>query len=255
MSVMERPLRIRWIIAAGAALALALLTMAVPLPWPWASPRGGRGPSPSVPPAPADAKPANLNFTMKDMNGKDVKLADYKGKVILLDFWATWCGPCKFEIPGFVELQEKYGKHGLQVIGVSVDDTVEKLQPFVAEYKMNYPVLQGLGHDDVQEAYGPMWGIPTSVVISRDGKICAKHTGLPPTKASAEPLEKRVRDEFEHQIRMLLPQDNLPALAGRLRRRHEDLGNSRHARGPLFLGSFKALVGRPRVGDMMDRKC
>ena len=204
---MERRLRVRWLVAAGAALALAILTMAVPLPWPWASRTASR---PVAAACPADAKPANLDFTMKDMNGKDVKLADYKGKVILLDFWATWCGPCKFEIPGFVELQEKYGKHGLQVIGISVDDTVKLLQPYVAEYKMNYPVLQGLGHDDVQEAYGPMWGIPTSVIISRDGLICAKHTGLPPTKASAEPLEKRVRDEFEHQIRMLLPQDNLP---------------------------------------------
>ena len=134
---------------------------------------------------------------MKDMNGKDVKLSDYKGKVILLDFWATWCGPCKFEIPGFVQLQEKYGKHGLQVIGVSVDDTVKQLQPYVAEYKMNYPVLQGLGHDDVQEAYGPMWGIPISVVISRDGMICAKHTGLPPTqvvgRATREAGAGRVR--------------------------------------------------------------
>ena len=199
-------MRTRWIIAALGALALALLTMAAPLPWPWA--RAASRPVAAA--CPADAKRANLDFTMKDMNGRDVKLSDYKGKVILLDFWATWCGPCKFEIPGFVELQTKYGKHGLQVIGVSVDDTVKQLQPYVAEYKMNYPVLQGLGHDDVQEAYGPMWGIPTSVVISRDGLICAKHTGLPPTRASGESLEKRVRDEFEHQIRMLLPQDNLP---------------------------------------------
>ena len=198
---MERTLRIRWFVAAGAALALSILTMAVPLPWPWAS----RAPTaPAGAACAVDAKPANLNFTMKDMNGRDVKLADYRGKVILLDFWATWCAPCKFEIPGFVELQEQYGKDGLQVIGVSVDDTVDKLVPFVAQYKMNYPVLQGLGHDDVQEAFGPMWGIPTSVVISREGRICARHTGLPATKSSNAPLEQRVKDEFEHQIKSLL---------------------------------------------------
>ena len=105
-------------------------------------------------------------------------LSDYKGKVVLLDFWATWCGPCKVEIPGFIDLQEKYGKDGFQVVGVSVDDTVDKLQPYVADMKMNYPVLQGLGHDDVLDAFGPMFGIPVSVMISRDGKICAKHIGL-----------------------------------------------------------------------------
>jgi cytochrome c biogenesis protein CcmG/thiol:disulfide interchange protein DsbE len=194
-------MRARWIIAAVAALALATLTLAVPLPWPWASRPAGIADRIACP---VNAKPANLNFTMKDMSGQSVKLADYKGKVILLDFWATWCGPCKFEIPGFVQLQEKYGRDGLQVIGISVDDTVEKLRPYVNEYKMNYPVLQGLGHDDVQEAYGPMWGIPTSIVISRDGKICAKHTGLPPTESGDGSLEDRVRDQFEHQIKALL---------------------------------------------------
>jgi peroxiredoxin len=199
-------MRTRWVVAALSALALAVLTMTVPLPWPWTARSAARPPAAACP---ADAKPAKLDFTMKDVDGRDVKLSDYKGKVILLDFWATWCAPCKFEIPGFVELQEKYGTQGLQVIGVSVDDTLEKLRPYVAEHKMNYPVLQGLGHDDVQEAYGPMWAIPTSVVISRDGLICAKHTGLPQTKPSADPLEKRVKDEFEHQIRMLLPERNL----------------------------------------------
>ena len=129
---------------------------------------------------------------MKDVENTDVNLADYKGKVVLLDFWATWCGPCKVEIPGFIDLQEKYGRDGLQVVGVSVDDTVDKLQPYVAEMKMNYPVLQGLGHDDLMDAFGPMLGIPVSVIISRDGKICAKHTGL------------TAKDTFEAQIKALL---------------------------------------------------
>jgi peroxiredoxin len=154
---------------------------------------------------PANAKAANLDFTMKDMTGKSVKLEDYRGKVILLDFWATWCGPCKYEIPGFVQLQEQYGKDGLQVIGISVDDTVDKLEPFVRQFRMNYPILLGLGHDEVQDAYGPVIGIPISVIISRDGRICAKHMGLPPTKSSSEPLEQSVKKTFEAEITALLP--------------------------------------------------
>jgi peroxiredoxin len=192
-------MRARWIIAAVAALGLALVTVYVPTPWK----RMGSQPATTTTAAcPANAKTANLNFTMKDMHGTDVRLSDYAGKVILLDFWATWCGPCKYEIPGFVELQERYGERGLQVIGVSVDDTMDKLAPFAQQYNINYPILQGLGHDDVQEAYGPIWGIPINFVISRDGKICDKHTGLPPSEG--QPLEKAVKDAFEAEIKALL---------------------------------------------------
>src|SRR3954447_11962540 len=87
---------------------------------------------------PADAKPANLNFTLKDTTGKDVRLADYKGKVLLLDFWATWCGPCKIEIPGFIELYDKYRKDGLEVVGVVLLDKFENAKPFAVTMKMNY---------------------------------------------------------------------------------------------------------------------
>jgi cytochrome c biogenesis protein CcmG/thiol:disulfide interchange protein DsbE len=182
-------MRVRWIVAAVGALALALLTTAVPLEWPFHShPDLAEGPA-----CAADAKPANLDFTLKDVNNRDVTLSDYKGKVILLDFWATWCAPCKVEIPWFVEFQEKYGSAGLQVVGISVDDTQEKLTPFVEQFKMNYTVLQGLGHDDVQEAFGPLWGIPVTALISRDGRICSKHTGMGSKEA------------FESEIKSLLP--------------------------------------------------
>ena len=137
---------------------------------------------------PADAKPANLDFVIKDLDGKDVKLSSFKGKVILLNFWATWCGPCKAEIPGFVELQDKY-KKDLVVVGYDVDDTAEKARPFVAEYKMNYPVLLGLGREDVQDAFGPIWGIPASFLISKDGKVCKRHMGI----ASKETFEKEIK--------------------------------------------------------------
>jgi thiol-disulfide isomerase/thioredoxin len=138
-----------------------------------------------------DAKPAPLDYTIKDMNGVDVKLSSFKGKVILLNFWATWCGPCKAEIPGFVELQKKYAKD-LVVLGLSVDDTVDKLKPYATQYKINYPILVGLGREDVQDAYGPMWGIPVSFLIGRDGRICKKHMGIAP------------KAQFEREIKALL---------------------------------------------------
>jgi thiol-disulfide isomerase/thioredoxin len=141
-----------------------------------------------------DPKPkaAKLNFSFKDVNGNKVALSDFKGKVIILDFWATWCVPCKAEIPGFIGLQTKYGAKGLQILGLSVDDPVSKLKPYVAEMKMNYPVLQGLDHDDVLDAFAPIASIPTSVVIGRDGTICTKHTGIVPM------------DVFENEIKSLL---------------------------------------------------
>ena len=162
---------------------------------PTASPHGRAAASPGfvkpVLPAKPSAKTSYLPG-LSPVNGTNVTLSDYKGKVILIDFWATWCGPCKVEIPWFVELQTKYGKDGLQALGVSVDDTVDKLKPYVAELKMNYPVLQGLGHDDMQDAYGPLWGIPVTVVISRDGKICTKHIGF------------SAKESFEKEIKSLL---------------------------------------------------
>jgi cytochrome c biogenesis protein CcmG/thiol:disulfide interchange protein DsbE len=125
-------------------------------------------------------KIANLNFTLKDMNGRDFNIAAHKGKVIVLDFWATWCPPCKVEIPWFVEFQTKYAAKGFTVIGVSVDDPMPKLKPFATEYKMNYPVLVGDGRDDIKgpKAYGPMFGLPKTFVIGRDGKICKTHVGF-----------------------------------------------------------------------------
>jgi thiol-disulfide isomerase/thioredoxin len=138
------------------------------------------------------AKPANLNFTLKDVNGAPVNLASFKGKVILLDFWATWCGPCKIEIPWFIEFQNKYKDKGLVVVGISSDDTIDKLKPFVTANKMNYVVLQGLGRDDVHDAFGPIWGLPTTYLIGRDGKLCRKHMGLAP------------KEQFEKEILGLL---------------------------------------------------
>ena len=131
---------------------------------------------------------APLGFTIKDMNGVDVKLESFKGKVILVNFWATWCGPCKEEIPWLVELQQQYADD-LVVLGLSVDDPVEKLKPYATEFKMNYPVLVGNGRQDVQDAFGPIWGIPISVIIDRDGKVSKKHSGI----ASKEQFEQEIK--------------------------------------------------------------
>jgi len=135
------------------------------------------------------AKRADLEFTIKDMDGKDVNLASFKGKVVLLNFWATWCGPCLQEIPGFVDLQARYRDQGLVIVGISVDDPIETLKPFAQEFRMNYPVLAGADRDDVQEAYGPMFGIPVSVLISRDGLMCKKFVG----GASKQQFEREIK--------------------------------------------------------------
>jgi peroxiredoxin len=121
---------------------------------------------------------ANLNFTLKDVAGKDVRLSQYKGQVVLLNFWATWCRPCRTEIPSLVSLYRDYKDRGVVVLGVSVDSEVQLVKPFARVMKMNYPVLIGAGHDDLGDAFGPFVGFPTSVLIARDGKTCVRHVGI-----------------------------------------------------------------------------
>ena len=128
----------------------------------------------------ANRKPANLSIALKDINNENVRLADYKGKVIAINFWATSCAPCRFEIPAFVDLQARYGAQGLQVIGISVGDTRDLLEPYVARFRMNYPVLQGLDREDVKGAFGPIFAIPETVIVSRAGNVCRKHRGVVP---------------------------------------------------------------------------
>lgn len=143
--------------------------------------------------------PARLDFTLKDMNGVDVKLASFKGKVILLNFWATWCGPCKVEIPDLVSLQEQY-RDDLVVLGVLVQDDMNAAIPsFASQYKINYPILDGNNREDVESAYGPFWGIPSSVIVGPDGRIAQKHSGI------------RSREQFEREIATLLPEQDAPS--------------------------------------------
>jgi len=130
------------------------------------------GPQPSK-----DRKPAAA-FTLKDANGKAVQLADYRGKVVLLNFWATWCGPCGVEIPWFVEFEQRYKAQGFAVLGVSMDeDGWTSVKPFLAEHKMNYRVL--LGNDSVSQLYGGLDALPTTFIIDREGNLAfPPHIGL-----------------------------------------------------------------------------
>jgi peroxiredoxin len=133
------------------------------------------------------------NFALKDANGKVVHLADYQGKVVLLDFWATWCGPCVIEIPWFQEFQRKYKDRGFEVLGVSMDDDGWKaITPFVAKRKINYRIV--LGDDKTGDQYGGLEALPTTFVIDRSGRIASVHVGLASKKDFADAIEKLLED-------------------------------------------------------------
>ncbi len=119
--------------------------------------------------------PPAPDFTLTDIFGNKLSLADYKGKVVMLDFWATWCGPCRIEIPGFVELQNHYRDRGFAIIGISLDDSPEPVLEFYRQFRMNYPVA--IGNDTLGALYGGILGMPTTFLIGRDGRIYSKHVG------------------------------------------------------------------------------
>jgi peroxiredoxin len=133
------------------------------------------GTAPGLPPsAAAGTAPA---FTLNDIHGKSVSLADFKGKVVVLDFWATWCPPCRREIPDFVSIQKEYEERGVQIVGIALDE-LPKVQAFAKDNGMNYPVL--MGDDGVVARYGGVEGIPTTFIIDRSGKIVERFEGFRP---------------------------------------------------------------------------
>ena len=133
------------------------------------------------------------DFTLPQLNGQQLTLSSYRGKVVLLDFWATWCDPCREETPHLVELQQKYGDRGLQIVGVSMDDGPEPVRSFYQQFHMNYPVVMGTAKTG--ELYGGVLGLPIAFVIGRDGLIHDKHIGA--TDAAV----------FEKEIKTLLAGD------------------------------------------------
>jgi peroxiredoxin len=117
------------------------------------------------------------SWTLKDVDGREVSSSQFKGKVVIVDFWATWCAPCRVEIPGYIALQEKYRDEGLVIIGISVDRQGPKVvKKFVAEQHVNY--LMVMADDAVAEAFGVNEGLPTTVIIDRDGKIRDRKVGV-----------------------------------------------------------------------------
>jgi thiol-disulfide isomerase/thioredoxin len=132
------------------------------------------------------------DFTLESLEGGSMRLSDLRGKAVLLNFWATWCGPCKVEMPWFVELQNEYGAQGLQVVGVAMDDSSkDDIAKFAKEMGVNYPVL--IGKEAVGDAYGGVPALPETFFIGRDGKIVDKIIGLR-GKAEIEDSIKKALD-------------------------------------------------------------
>lgn len=140
----------------------------------------------------AGAEPAKLDLKLRDMNGVEFDLASFKGKPLMLNFWATWCPPCLEEIPYFVELADKYKDQGLVILGISTDDTPDQVRPFASQQKMNYPVLIGLDQPDVERAFGAMWAIPVTIFVKKDGNVCKTHRGT------------QSKEFFEQHVKALL---------------------------------------------------
>ncbi len=148
--------------------------------------RATRIPSAHVTKTNLDKPTTSPDFTLKDLEDHDVSLSQFKGKVVLVNFWATWCGPCKIEIPWLIELQNKYGARGFTVVGLAMDEEGKSaVAPFVQKERfkvggtsqsMNYPIL--LGNDATADKFGGLIGFPTSVLISKDGRVVKRIEGL-----------------------------------------------------------------------------
>jgi peroxiredoxin len=134
------------------------------------------------------------DFALKDLNGRVYRLSDFKGRVVLLNFFATWCGPCRQEVPHLLNLRKKFGDQGVEVIGVSLDHEVDRaLRPFVQRYRITYPVL--LGTRKVVLDYGGIRGIPTTFVIDHNGTIRDYFAGMPPSYLMEESVAKLLKQK------------------------------------------------------------
>jgi peroxiredoxin len=137
----------------------------------------------------ANERKPTPDFALKDATGATVKLSDYKGKVVLLNFWATWCGPCKIEIPWFMDFEKAYKDRAFAVIGVSMDeDGWDAVKPYIDQHKVNYRVV--LGNDQVSQLFGAIDSLPTTIIIDREGRIADMRTGLVAKKIYEKEIEQ-----------------------------------------------------------------
>jgi peroxiredoxin len=135
------------------------------------------------------------DFALQSINGKTVRLSDFRGKAVLLNFWATYCAPCRVEMPWFVELQDRYAAEGLQVVGVAMDDArPDDIEKFANELGVNYPIL--VGQETVGNAYGGVQFLPSTFYIGRDGKVVDKVFGL---KTKNE-IEENIKKTLAHPV-------------------------------------------------------
>src|SRR5882762_2080244 len=136
------------------------------------------------------------NFNLKDASGKDVKLADLKGKVVLVNFWATWCEGCQVEIPWFVEFQKQYASKGLVVVGISLDDDGWKsVKPWIGEKKVNYPIV--IGNEGLGKQYG-LVGMPLTALVDREGRIADVHQGIVEKTATQQKIRGLLQESFKN---------------------------------------------------------
>ncbi len=140
---------------------------------------------------PQEARKPAPEFSLKDADGRTVRLSDYEGKVVLLNFWATWCGPCRIEIPWLNELEQQYKSRGFAVLGISMDEEGwDIIKPFTTEMRVNYRIL--LGDDQTAQLYGGVENLPTTFIIDRQGNIASVHLGLVS------------KSDYENEIQQLL---------------------------------------------------
>lgn len=139
------------------------------------------------------------DWSLKGMDGKAINFSDFSGKVVIVNLWATWCPPCRREIPDFIELQKEYKEQGLVIIGISLDQSEAPVKPFVEKNSINYPVV--MGNSEVAQLYGNIRSIPTTFIVDSDGNIVESFFGL------------RSKEIFEESIKPLLKKVKSPAKA------------------------------------------